>query len=219
MSIILSWGRRLFSWSFNELIFRNNSRWNGGFSLYWCLFDIVCTNWWIGVRFPNILTTDSHIFCVVSEIFKMPIIFTWSRRLFRSFFLEKILGDDCWRNRGFSLNEGLIYIICANRRIRIWFPFIFSPDCHIVLVISEFFQMSIILTRCRWLFFWSLRILIDFYDSWRYSWFGMTDSLINIICPNRRIWIWFPFIFSTNCHVVRIESEICQMCIVLARSG
>ena len=149
----------------------------------------------------------------------MSIIFTWSRRLLRSFFLEKILGDDCWRYCWFSMTDSLIYIICANRRIRVWFPFIFSPNCHIILVVSKFFQMSIILSRWRWLFFWSLRILIYFNDSRRYSWFGMTDSLINIVCANRRIWIWFPFIFSTNCHVVRIESEICQMCIVLAWSG
>jgi hypothetical protein len=138
--------------------------------------------------------------------------------LFRSFFLEKILGDDCWRNRGFSLNEGLIYIICANRRIRIWFPFIFSPDCHIVLVISEFFQMSIILTRWRRLFFWPLRILIDFNDSWRYSWFSMTHSLIYIICANRRIGIWFPFIFSPDSHIICVVSEFLKMSIIFTWS-
>ena len=138
----------------------------------------------------------------------MSIILSWSRWLFRSFFWELIFCDDCGRNCWFCLIHSDINVIGSNWRIWIWFPFIFSANRHIVLVIAEFFQMTIILSRSWRLFKWPLNILVFSNNSWRNSRFCQCSCLINIICSDWRIGIWFPYIFSSYCHIVCIETKL-----------
>jgi len=137
----------------------------------------------------------------------MTIILTRARRIFNSFGGYNFIFNNCCRNSGFSNIYPWLNIVSTNRRIRIWFPNIFSSNSHIILIVSKFFKMSIILSWGWRLFFWPLLNLIFFNDCWWNSWFNLIDGKINIICPYWRIWIWFPFIFSSNRHLFRWVAE------------
>ena len=102
--------------------------------------------------------------------------------------------------------------------IWICFPNIFSSNCHIIWVEPKIFKMTIILARSRRLFWSFLRKLILCNDCWRNCWFSLTDCLFDIISSNWRIRICFPFIFSSDCHIIWIISKICKMSIILPRS-
>lgn len=57
-----------------------------------------------------------------------------------------------------------------------------------------------------------------YYCRWNF-WFCNLHSIINVVGSHCRILIWFKFIFSANCHIIRIKSKLCQMAIVLTRCG
>jgi hypothetical protein len=172
---------------------------------------------WILICFPNIFSTNCHIVCVEPKIFKMTIILARSGRLFWSFFRKLILCNDCRRNCWLNLTVCLFDIISSNWRIRIWFPNIFSSNCHVVCIEPKIFKMTIILARSRRLFWSFFRKWILCNDCRRNCWLSLTDCLFDIISSNWRIRIWFPFIFSSDCHIIWIISEICKVSIVLAR--
>jgi hypothetical protein len=100
--------------------------------------------------------------------------------------------------------------------IWICFPNIFSSNCHFIFTVSKFFKVSIILSWSRRLFFWSLLNWVSLYNCRWNSWFNLINCNINVICSNWGIWIWFPKIFSSNCHIVRRISEF-FMSVILAR--
>jgi hypothetical protein len=218
MSIILSWSRWLFRSFFWELIFCDDCGRNCWFCLIHSDINVIGSNWRIWIWFPCIFSSDSHFFVIESEFFEMSIILSWIRRVFFRPLLKLILLYNCWWNSRFCLIHSNINVISSDWGIRIWFPNILSSNRHIICIEPKFFKMSIILTRWRRLFFWPLRILIDFNDSWRYSWFSMTHSLIYIICANRRIGIWFPLIFSPDSHIICVVSEFLKMSIIFTWS-
>ena len=137
MSIILSWIRRVFFRPLLKLILLYNCWWNSRFCLIYSKINIICSDWGIGIWFPNILSSNRHIICIEPKFFKMSIILTRSRWLFRSFFWELIFHDDCWGNSWFCLIHSNINIICSDWGIGIWFPNILSSNCHIIWIVSE----------------------------------------------------------------------------------
>ena len=148
----------------------------------------------------------------------MPIILARSGRLFWSFFRKLILCNDCRRNCWLSLTDCLFDIISSNWRIRICFPFIFSSDGHVICIESKICKMSIILPRSRSLFFWSSIGRTVFSDCCSLNfWFYM--SQVRFVLSYCWVWICFPNIFSSNCHIVWVEPKIFKMTIILARSG
>ena len=164
---------------------------------------------WIWICFPNIFSSNCHIVCVEPKIFKMTIILTRSGRLFLRSFSNIIFSYNCRWYCWFNLLNWLVNIISTNRRIWVRFPFIFPSNCHIILIIAKFFQMPIILSWSRWLFWSFFGKWILYNDCRRNCWLSLTDCLIDIISSNWRIRIWFPFIFSSDGHVICIEPKIC----------
>ena len=183
--------RQLFFWSsVRRTVFFDCSSWNFRFNMskIW----LILSNSWVLIWFPYIFSSNSHFFFVKSEFFKMTIVLSWIWRFFFWSFFKLIFLYKCRRNSGLDLINSNINVICSDWGIGIWFPHVFSSNCHIIWRISKFF-VCIILARSRWILYLFRRVFTQ-KKCFIWSAFCVFQSFIDFIFSRSRISVWSEFI-------------------------
>ena len=112
-----------------------------------------------------ILSSNSHLFLTMTEIFKMSIILTWIRSYFSRNLISCFFSDQSSLTSRISMTDMPFVVILSRGRILIISLLILSSYCHLFLSMTEIFKMSVILSWIRPNFSWNLVACLFFYQS------------------------------------------------------
>ena len=176
---------------------------------------IILPNSWIAIWLPLIFTTKCYFLFRFSKFQNVFFILSraWNSFLW-SLVRRYIFFNECRLDSWFYWR----WVIWANGRVIIGLPFVFTSEGYFIHILTNLFNVSIVLSWCWIIFFLFLTFLVVNYFGWRGRRLNKLNCRMNIICSNRWIWIRLPLIFSSNCHfLVWTMPKWLYMIIILTR--
>ena len=169
--------------------------------------------------------SKSYFIHILTNLFNVSIVLSWSWIIFNLFLIFLVLNNFGRWSRGLNKLDCRMHIICSNRWIRVRFPLVFSSYSHFLIwTVSEWLNMTIILTWIRPFILFLIWRLFANKKSFISLWFGLWQCLVNIVLT--RSWIEtrleIVFVFCKCQHLGGIQrslKNLTAMNLLLARTS
>lgn len=176
---------------------------------------IILPNCRIAIRLPLIFTTKSYFLFRFSKFQNVFFILSraWNSFLW-SLVRRYIFFNESWLDSWFYWR----WVVWADSRVIIWLPFVFTSEGYFIHILTNLFNVSIVLSWSWIIFFLFLTFLVINYFGRRGRGLNKLNCRMNIICSYRWIWVRLPLIFSSDCHfLIWTVPKWLYMIIVLTR--